>query len=662
MLAVLCMACFAGQASGESSAITPVQKVIQMMNDMVEQGTKEKQDEQVQFATFKTFCDNTVKNKKRDIDEAEEQIKMLNADYAKFKTEAGELAKEIAAHDADISTWEGDLTAATKVREIENTEYLKIKSDYDSSIKAVDDGIAQLEAQQGDAKQAAASLMQMPSIPAKSKKLIYAFLNEGSKAEAPEANAYESQTTGLTDMLSGLGGKFKDELAVEDKKEVEAKHAFEMLAQDLRAQLDSATSARTEKADAKASALQAAAEAKGGLADTTGTKEADTKYVKDLITTCEEKSADFANRQELRAEEIVAVKKAIDIMSSGKVAGASEKNLPQLMQHVSSLAQLRGEQGHHGPHHLQFRVASFLKNQAVKLNSRLLSALATRVTADPFKKVKKMIKDLIVKLIEEAGGEAEQKGWCDKEMGTNKKTRESKTQEVEMLYARIDELEASVAQLTEQVSELTTSLAELDAAVAKATDIRNAERAKNTQVIKEAKQAQEAVDKALAVLNEFYAKAADATSFLQARSREPEIFGDEPYKGMGGESGGVVGMIEVIQSDFARLETETSAAEEAAAKEFADFSKDSKIDKAEKSMDLKHHSSTKQDHEQALQESISSRDGTQKELDAALAYYEKLKPTCVETGVSYEDRVQRRKEEMESLQTALRVLNNEDVL
>jgi len=275
--------------------------------------------------------------------------------------------------------------------------------------------------------------------------------------------------------------------------------------------------------------------------------------------------------------------------------------------------------------------------------------------------VKKMIKDLIVKLIEEAGAEAEQKGWCDTEMGTNKKTRESKTQEIEMLYARIDELEASVAQLTAQTAELTTTLAELDAAVAKATNIRNAERAKNTQVITESKEAQEAVGKALTVLNEFYAKAAEATSFLQGRVREPEIFGDEPYKGMGGESGGVVGMIEVIQSDFARLETETSAAEEAAASEYAEFMKDSKIDKAEKGMDLKHQSSTKQDHEQALQEAIASRDGTQKELDAALAYYEKLKPTCVETGISYEDRVQRRKEEMESLQTALRVLNNEDV-
>ena len=40
-------------------------------------------------------------------------------------------------------------------------------------------------------------------------------------------------------------------------------------------------------------------------------------------------------------------------------------------------------------------------------------------------------------------------------------------------------------------------------------------------------------------------------------------------------------------------------------------------------------------------------EGTQKELDAALAYYDKLKPSCVDAGVSYEDRVARRKEEIE---------------
>jgi len=210
-------------------------------------------------------------------------------------------------------------------------------------------------------------------------------------------------------------------------------------------------------------------------------------------------------------------------------------------------------------------------------------------------------------------------------------------------------------------------LAELDEAVAKATSIRTEERAKNSQVIKESQEAQVAVGNALKVLQDFYAKAAESTSFAQARKAEtqhkaePEVFGDEPYQGMGAASGGVVGMIEVIQSDFSRLEAETTAAEEEAANEFKTFTTDSKVDKAAKSMDLEHKTSNKQNQESSLQEKKKDLHGTQKELTAALVVYEKLKPTCIETGVSYDDRVARRKEEIDSLQTALRILNNEDV-
>merc|ERR1719214_26241 len=95
---------------------------------------------------------------------------------------------------------------------------------------------------------------------------------------------------------------------------------------DLRNQLDTANTARTEKSEAKAKALQAGADAKGGLADTTGTMEADSKYAADLTATCEQKSTDFANRQILRAEEIEAITKAIEIISDGAVSGASEKH------------------------------------------------------------------------------------------------------------------------------------------------------------------------------------------------------------------------------------------------------------------------------------------------------------------------------------------------
>merc|ERR1712190_238845 len=101
-----------------------------------------------------------------------------------------------------------------------------------------------------------------------------------------------------------------------------------------------------------------------------------------------------------------------------------------------------------------------------------LSALAQHASEDPFRKVKKMIKDLIVRLMEEANDEAEHKGWCDTELSTNEQTRKEKTDAVETLHAEIDELEASISKLTEDITDLTKAVAALDAAMAKATKLR----------------------------------------------------------------------------------------------------------------------------------------------------------------------------------------------
>merc|ERR1712228_198970 len=287
-------------------------------------------------------------------------------------------------------------------------------------------------------------------------------------------------------------------------------------------------------------------------------------------------------------------------------------------------------------------------------------ALAQRVRDDPFRKVKKMIKDLIVRLMEEANEEATHKGWCDTELSTNEQTRKEKTEAVETLHGEIDELEASIAKLTEEITELTKAVAELDAAMAKATTLRQEEKAKNLETVKDAQEAQTAVSQALTVLKEFYAKAGEATAFVQQQPVAPEIF-DSPYTGMQAENGGVVGMLEVIQSDFARLESETEAGDASAQKEYDSFMTDSKVDTEAKSTDIEHKTSKKQAESQALTVKKSDLEGTQKELDAALAYFDKLKPSCVDAGVSYEDRVARRKEEIESLQEALRILNGEDI-
>jgi len=392
----------------------------------------------------------------------------------------------------------------------------------------------------------------------------------------------------------------------------------------------------------------------GDLKDTTTTRDADSKYLADLTATCEQKASDFESRQQLRADEIVAVEKAIEIISSGAVAGSADKHLPGLLQ-KSSFAQLRADLSTQA----QGRVAKYLQSRAKQLNSRVLATLAQHAEDDPFTKVKKMIKDLIVRLMEEANEEAEHKGWCDTELSTNEQTRKEKTEAVETLHAEIDQLEASIAKLTEDISELTKAVAELDAAMAKATKLRQAEKATNTETIADSEAAQTAVAQALTVLKEFYAKAAEATAFVQQKA-EPEIF-DKAYTGMGGEAGGVVGMLEVIESDFARLEADTKASEASAQKEYDTFMTDSKVDKSAKAADIEHKTAKKQDESQALTVKREDLEGTQKELDAALAYFDKLKPSCVDSGVSYEDRVARRKEEIESLQEALKILNGEDI-
>jgi len=263
-------------------------------------------------------------------------------------------------------------------------------------------------------------------------------------------------------------------------------------------------------------------------------------------------------------------------------------------------------------------------------------------------------------LMEEANEEAEHKGWCDQELATNEQTRKTKTMAVETLHAEIDQLETSIAKLTEEIAAHTKEEAELRKAVEEATELRKKEKEKNLQTIADAQEAQTAVAQALVVLKEFYAKAAEATALVQQQPEAPEIF-DKPYTGMGGEAGGVVGMLEVIESDFARLEADTEAAEAAAQKEYDTFMTDSKVDKEGKEKDVTYKTAKKQAEEQALTTKQSDLEGTQKELEAALAYYDKLKPSCVVEGVSYDERVSRRKEEIESLQEALRILNGQDL-
>jgi len=533
------------------------------------------------------------------------------------------------------------------------------------------------------------SFLQLNSPDEARKALLQEAAEEGIKlgdgVAPPEAAVYESGAGDIIEMIEGLGEKFEDERMEVEKREANEKNAWLMMTKDLEGSITESDMMVASKKSTKATRLEDAAEAKGDLADTESALAEDTKFLHDLNAECEQKSWDFEQRQKVRAGEIEAIGKAIEIMSSPEVAsGAKHTSLTQRsMSWVPpagvALAQLRSS----GQSPNQEAVAQFLQQRSTQYKSRLLMLMAQRVSADPFKKVKKMIQDMIQKLMEEANEEAEHKGFCDAEMSTNKQTRDSKGEEAEELKADIEGFTADISKLAEEIAELGDQITEIDASVAKATQDREAEKAKNMATIKDAETANAAVTQAIAVLKEFYEKAATPVeqpapikgpiawdpraiqllnpSFVQTSSAHKAKVPGAPemeegsYTGMG--NGGVLGLMEVVQSDFEKLISETSATETEAAKIYDEFMADSDQDKAVKSADMTHKGTAKQGKESKLATAKKDLRIVGEELTAALAYYEKLKPSCEEKVMSYEEKVAQREAEIDSLKEALEALS-----
>jgi hypothetical protein len=298
------------------------------------------------------------------------------------------------------------------------------------------------------------------------------------------------------------------------------------------------------------------------------------------------------------------------------------------------------------------RALALLQREAQHLQSTHLMTLIASANENPFAKVIDMIEALLEKMKEEAAQEADHKAWCDDELKSNKQLRDVKESDVARLDSEIEDLTVNIQKMAQKIETLAAEQAELTKAMSEATVQRSAEKQENELAVKEAKQAQVAIKQAVVVLKEFYEKQA----FIQKNLQVPEM---ESYKGMQGTSGGVLGMMEVIESDFARVEADATSAEFQAAEQYDKFMADGKIDQQAKH-DEEFKTTLEKDHaEYAREQAQKDLDATQEQLTMANKYYQELKPQCVEVQVSYEERAARRKQEIEALKKAYKILSGD---
>merc|ERR1719498_1473183 len=267
------VALLAVQAYQLHAGVTPIQKVISLMNDMKAKGIKEKQDEEVAFTSFKQWCDDTTRQRQESIADAEEQMEQLTAEIQKATSDIATLTDEIQALDNQISLWNQDKKAATEVRNKEKADYQTTHTDYSESIDAVGRALNVLKQQAYDRKQGAALLQEVSKhkrVPVTTKQVIASFLaaqdeQDPMAVSAPQANAYEFQSGGVVDMLEKLADKFADERGALESEEMDAKHSYEMMVQDLTDEIERATAEKARKTRTKGQREEDKATAQGDL-------------------------------------------------------------------------------------------------------------------------------------------------------------------------------------------------------------------------------------------------------------------------------------------------------------------------------------------------------------------------------------------------------------
>merc|ERR1712039_105873 len=146
-----------------------------------------------------------------------------------------------------------------------------------------------------------------------------------------------------------------------------------------------------------------------------------------------------------------------------------------------------------------------------------------------------------------------------------------------------------------------------------------------------------------------------SAAFLQnSQPAKPELHS----KATGaGES--IIGILEVVESDFATNLAKEETEEADAASEYQKQTQENKVTKTLKDQDVKYNTQAFQTLDKEITELTADRETTNAELSAVLDYYAKIKDRCIAKPETYESRKARREAEIQGLKEALAILQDE---
>merc|ERR1719182_1360296 len=611
------------------------------------------------------------------IETGKKDVERAKATIADEEAKIGAAEAKIEELSTTIATGEKDLASATAIREKENDDFKKLEKELMEAVSMLERayGIIEREMAKTGFIQSKASKGSMDKVmDALEAVIVSAGVNSADKAKvqallqatqgssdedlefqpagAPDPAAYKSKSGGILSVLEDMLEKAKAELASAQKAEMNSAFDFKMLKQKLEDAIAFGEKTLAETKKAKAAAEEAKAVAEGELETASKNLSDDETHLKDLQQECMTAAEEDTESKTSRAEELEALGTAKKILEE-KTGAASDRAYSFIQIGTVSKAGTKTKE-------VKQHVLDLLQSLAKKNNDKQLSLLAQRIQSaamlgeDPFAKIKGLISEMIEKLEAEAAKEAAHKAFCDKELSETKAKKEDKETELDDLSTKIDKATSKIAKLKEEVATLEKELGEIAAAQKKATEMRQEQAAAWAAAKADYEQGLEGVGMALQVLRDYYAEKDDsAEEFLQGRMSAKK------HSKATGASTGIIGMLEVVESDFSKLLAEGNAAEAMAVEEYEKLTQDNAIATTEKETAVKYKTKDSKETEAMLAGLKEDKEVAMKEYDAIMEYWEKLQPMCIAKPEPYAERKRRREAEIAGLKQALTILEEE---
>jgi len=693
LVTVLFAAAYAVRTSQPN--VDPVAKVVELLRNLRSEVQTEGHEEAKTYDAFACFCKKQQIKKANDIEKGERKKAKYEADLKSLAADNEDETFNINKHTQNLAQLQAELAKATEIRNADNAAYLELNADQEKAVSSLraaiqhinggDTSLVQTSNAVREALTIADALGKLPQT-----KDVQSFLQNSPLGRENEMESdYDFHSGGILDTLGELLKDFRAQNNKLDNEEEADRRSFAALSSAKNRQIGKATSGLATEQTKLTNTQANQATTSGLLTETNAHLNDDNLYLKDITGQCEKKAREWDQRSTARNGELEALTKALSIITGGVSTGAAGAGGLRLVQEdVPSQDDDSSAEDYSDVVFVQTEIVKKAKAQvdptrakaiamvqkvAGEMKSVDLSLLAMQMAADPFAKIKTLIQGLIGRLLKEAADEANQKGWCDSSLAKANTDRDFRQGDLEDISANINDMTAQKRSLEETVRTLKSEIHDLNRAHHDAAQLRNREKNQNKRELTAASEGLEALRSAISVLNDFYKGAAkETTSFVQAspvdeaiaaRGKDGQKFGEVhkgAYNGNQEQASGILGMLATIETDFERTISEISETESSASAEFTKFDRETKASVAAKETQQARSEADIKELAGNLGEAYFSLEQNQNLLDQSMKILEDLRPQCVDTTMSTDERNSRREAEVAALKKAVCVLDKED--